>query len=104
MKTNSDIDAPGSRNRRVIINVAKEKKSSRDGVPIEIDPVVEAVKEYGRKTHSLGAAQGAAAIRDLIGRIKGLGSLPAELESIVKAGEVAADELSSYFKKAYERL
>lgn len=69
--------------------------------PLEMTPVIEAVQEYGRRTHSIGALQGAHAIQSLVDKIRGLGSGDEDLKKILADAEDSARELRSYLHKVY---
>ena len=71
---------------------------------LEIQPVIKAVENYGRKTHSIGAMQGACAIQNLIDEINALGPHSDEIQKLLKKGSDMAVELRSYTKNAYEEV
>jgi len=70
--------------------------------PLEMQPVIAAVQEYGRKTHSIGALQGACALQELISEIRALGPQSEELELLLSKGDSSVSELRSYMRKAYK--
>jgi hypothetical protein len=72
--------------------------------PLEIKPVISAVREYARKTHSIGALQGAHAMQALIDEIKALGPHSNEICDLLQKGEGKVKELKSYLHKAYKEL
>lgn len=72
--------------------------------PIELTPVVDAIKEYGRRTYSLGALQGAFAIEHLLDKIKTLQPVNDELKEIIADAEKNVDHLKSYLHKVYVTL
>jgi hypothetical protein len=68
---------------------------------LEIQPVMEAVKEYARRTHSLGALAGARALEQLAEKIRALPPTP-ELADIGAAAEASANDLKSFLSRAYD--
>jgi hypothetical protein len=69
---------------------------------IEMQPVIRAAQEFGRRAHSLGALQGAYAVEELITQIKGLGPTSEELKRVLEAGEKSAEQLRSYLHSVYK--
>ena len=72
--------------------------------PIELTPVIDAVQEYGRRTHSLGALEGANAITALLNKIKSIEPTNSELKQVIVEGEKSVDHLKSYLHKVYVML
>ena len=69
---------------------------------LEIQCVIKAVESYGRKTHSIGAMQGACAIQNLIDEINALGPHSDDMQKLLRKGTDIAAELKSYMKIVYE--
>ena len=67
-------------------------------------PVVQAIKEYGRRTHALGALQGAHAIRLLLDRVRVIGpDISGDtMMELAREGEKMISDLKSYLHKVYE--
>lgn len=70
--------------------------------PLEMQPVLRATLEYGRRTHALGVLKGAAAMEQLVDRIKALGPPSLELGELVTSAERNVGELKQEFKLFYE--
>ena len=68
---------------------------------LEIQPVMDAVREYARRTHSLGALAGARALEVLAEKIRALPPTP-ELTVIGADAEASARELKSFLSRAYD--
>jgi len=85
-------------------NRGKSPKENQvtNGNSLEIQPVINAVREYGRRTHSIGALQGAHAMQTLIDSIRALGPQPEELQKLLERGDNTVSELRSYLHKAYK--
>jgi len=73
-------------------------------LPLEMTPVVQAIKEYGRRTHALGALQGAHAIRLLLDRVRVIGpDISGDtMMELAREGEKMISDLKSYLHKVYE--
>lgn len=69
--------------------------------PIELTPVIEAVQEYGRRTHSLGALEGANAIVKLLNKIRTIEPTNEDLQQVIVEGEKSVVHLKSYLHKVY---
>lgn len=72
--------------------------------PIELTPVIDAVREYGRRTHSLGALEGANAIVALLNKIRSIEPTNDELKQVIDEGEKSVNHLKSYLHKVYATL
>lgn len=96
------IDVPRS------FSPVKRKRSksnapeSSQRTPIELTPVMQAVKEYARRTHSIGALQGAYALQRLASKIRGITPRSDVLSAIADNADAEASILKEYVKKIYE--
>lgn len=96
--------------RRVVREFSRPKRKNSNrynsapeqGNSLEIQPVIKAVQEYARRTHSIGALQGAHAIETLISNIRALGPQNEEMQKLLEQGDVMATELKSYLHKVYK--
>lgn len=88
----------------VTIPTQLERHVNFEVQPLEMKPVISAVREYARKTHSIGALQGAHAMQALIDEIKALGPHNEEMCDLLQKGEGKVKELKSYLYKAYKEL
>lgn len=70
--------------------------------PIEMTPVIEAVKEYARRTHSLGALQGACALEKLAKQIRTIMPQTQTMSTIAEDADAEAKTLKEYVKRVYE--
>jgi hypothetical protein len=69
--------------------------------PLEMRPVIEATLQYGRRTHALGALEGAEALDDVVKRIKMLAPLSDTIIEIIKHAESRVSELKGLLITAY---
>jgi len=70
--------------------------------PIELTPVIDAVKEYGRRTFSLGAWSGANELHSLVDKIKKLDANDDKWKCIIEDAEKSICELRSHMYKTYK--
>jgi hypothetical protein len=70
--------------------------------PLEMRPVMEAVLEYGRRTNAIGSLEGAAALDELVKRIRTLTTSFPVLEELADDAERRSSELKAKFRRAYD--
>ena len=71
-------------------------------LPIEMTPVLEAVKEYARRTHSLGALQGACALEKLAKQIRSVMPQTTTMNALADEADSEARILKEFIKRVYE--
>ncbi len=71
-------------------------------LPIEMTPVLEAVKEYARRTHSLGALQGACALEKLAKQIRSIMPQTSAMSALAQEADAEAKTLKEFVKRVYE--
>ena len=79
-----------------------QDEQSQKNYPLEMQPVLRAVLDYGRRTYSIGALHGAIAIESLIDQIKNLdpdsGSNTPEFREIISSAETISKNLRDKLK------
>ena len=90
------------RNSRQIAPVIVNDVPEVQHYPLEMQPVLRATLEYGRRTHALGAHRGAVALQELVDLIRKLGMQGPDIDLVVTSAEKNANELSKLLGKVYE--
>ncbi|MFA6608958.1 MAG: hypothetical protein WCT07_03575 [Candidatus Paceibacterota bacterium] len=78
------------------------KTSDAKQFPIEMTPVIEAVREYARRTHSLGALQGAHALQNLASEIRKVMPSNDTMLSLADMADAEAKILKEFIARVYE--
>jgi len=90
------------RKRRSRRTQRSSDETSNSQEVIEIQHVIRAVKEYARRTHSLGALQGAKELSSLASSLRELSKTVPAAMSLANDAELRAENLREYAQQVYD--